>query len=136
MSILLSALRLHQPLPHWVEATISPSTSAGLRLPCDHRWPQVKPMAASRGGTPRLSYPAGLPGVGDEATWPAYEGHPNDPRAPDDPEHVGTAAALDDVIDALTAARNEVEREDDWTPRVAELVREAIESLQALEVEP
>jgi hypothetical protein len=23
-----------------------------------------------------------LPGPGDEATWPAYSGHPNDPRGP------------------------------------------------------
>lgn len=23
------------------------------------------------------------PGPGDEATWPSYAGHPNDPRAPD-----------------------------------------------------
>lgn len=23
-----------------------------------------------------------LPGPGDEVTWPAYAGHPNDPRAP------------------------------------------------------
>lgn len=118
MSILLEALRLHQPLPD------------------DFRWPQVRPMEASRRGVPRLSWPAGVPGMGDEATWGPCEGHPNDPRTPDGPEHAGTAAALDDVIDALTAARNEVEREDEWTPRVAELVREAIENLQAMEVEP
>ncbi len=24
-----------------------------------------------------------FPGFGDEATWPAYYGHPNDPRQPD-----------------------------------------------------
>lgn len=24
------------------------------------------------------------PGPGDEATWPPYSGHPNDPRDPDD----------------------------------------------------
>ena len=28
--------------------------------------------------------PTNCPGPGDEATWPAYAGHPNDPRAPDD----------------------------------------------------
>ena len=27
---------------------------------------------------------ANMPGPGDEATWPPYSGHPNDPRAPDD----------------------------------------------------
>lgn len=118
MGVLLHALHAHLPLP------------------ADFRWPQVRPMSASHRGTPRPVYPAGLPGLGDESTWPAYSGHPNDPRAPDSPEHAGTAAALDDVIDALTAARNEVERDDEWTPRVAELVREAIETLQAMEVEP
>lgn len=118
MSILLESLRLHQPLP------------------ADFRWPQVRPMQASRHGTPRPRWPAGVPGMGDEATWPAYAGHQNDPRAPDSPEHAGTAAALDDVIDALTAARNEVERTDDWTADAARLVRDAIEALQALEVEP
>jgi transposase len=29
---------------------------------------------------------ARIPGPGDEVTWPAYAGHPNDPRAPDEPE--------------------------------------------------
>lgn len=28
----------------------------------------------------------GFPGPGDEATWPPYYGHPNDPRAPLDEE--------------------------------------------------
>ena len=27
-----------------------------------------------------------LPGPGDPATWPAFAGHPNDPRHPDDDE--------------------------------------------------
>jgi hypothetical protein len=25
-----------------------------------------------------------MPGYGDEATWPEYEGHPNDPRESDE----------------------------------------------------
>jgi len=37
-----------------------------------------------------------LPGFGDEATWPPYTGHPNDPRASDGAGH-------DDDINARTA---------------------------------
>ena len=44
---------------------------------------------------------ATLPGPGDEATWPAYTGHPNDPRAPDDE---GRDAAIDErAAELLTA---------------------------------
>lgn len=118
MSILLESLRLHLPLP------------------ADFRWQQVKPMSASRSGAPRLSWPAGLPGVGDESTWPAYTGHPNDPRAPDGPEHAATLDAMSDAIGLLEQARAEVKRTDDWTDAAARLVREAIETLQALECEP
>jgi len=30
-----------------------------------------------------------MPGFGDEATWPAYDGHPNDPRNPGDDDDLG-----------------------------------------------
>jgi hypothetical protein len=44
---------------------------------------------------------ATLPGPGDEATWPAYTGHPNDPRAPDDE---GRDTAIDErAAELLTA---------------------------------
>jgi len=114
MSVMLEALRLRQPLP---------------------TWPQVPLQSGSRRGTPRLQWPAGLHGVGDEATWPAYEGHPNDPRGGDDPVHAGTIAALEDVISTLSRARDDVRRADDWTETAAALVRDAIEGLLALEVE-
>lgn len=108
---------------------------AHLPLPADFRWPQVRPQSASRRGEPRLSWPAGLPGAGDEATWPAYSGHPNDPRAPEPAEHAGTLDALSDVVSLVEEARTEVALRDDWTETAARLVREAIEALQAMEVE-
>mgnify|MGYP001547665931 CR=1 FL=1 len=47
-------------------------------------------------------------GSGDEATWPAYSGHPGDPRAPAEPElkpasaaHI--AAATAQALDAADA---------------------------------
>jgi len=114
MSVMLEALRLRQPLP---------------------TWPQVKPLAGSRRGAPRLQWPAGLPGYGDEATWPPCEGHPNDPRGGDDPVHALTIEALEDVISTLSRARDDVRRADHWTETAAALVRDAIEGLLALEVE-
>lgn len=44
---------------------------------------------------------AGLPGPGDEATWPPYSGHPNDPRAPIDDVDEG---AIDERAAELLAA--------------------------------
>jgi len=41
-----------------------------------------------------------LPGFGDEATWPAYDGHPNDPRRVDDYEEYD-GMTIADVIDYL-----------------------------------
>ncbi len=115
MSILMEALRLHKPLP----AT----------------WPQVPLRSESQRGTKRLQWPAGLPGYGDAATWPPFDGHPNDPRGGDDPVHALTIEALEDVISALRRARDDVRRADDWTETAAALVRDAIEALTALEVE-
>jgi len=37
-----------------------------------------------------------LYGYGDEATWPAYSGHPGDPRAPCEPD---IDEAIEDMID-------------------------------------
>lgn len=41
-----------------------------------------------------------LPGFGDEATWPAYDGHPNDPRHIDYEEEYD-GMTIEDVIDYL-----------------------------------
>ena len=46
-----------------------------------------------------------LPGRGDQATWPAYDGHANDPRAPlEDDEVQDTLDALDEAVDNIRAA--------------------------------
>lgn len=54
-----------------------------------------------------------LPGPGDEATWPPYAGHPNDPRAPDsgevdiheNPEYVSRVEDSDGwMLEAITEA--------------------------------
>ncbi len=50
-----------------------------------------------------------LPGPGDAATWPAYSGHPGDPRAPEGPreataEEVRQAAS--DLIDRALKSNN------------------------------
>jgi len=115
MSILMEALRLHKPLP----AT----------------WPQVPLRTGSRRGTERPRWPAGLPGYGDEATWPPCEQHPHDPRS-GELEHAATLDALSDVVSLIEQARVEVSLKDDWTPEAARLVRQAIEALEAMEVEP
>jgi hypothetical protein len=43
-----------------------------------------------------------LPGFGDEATWPPFSGHPNDPRHPGyDDEDGFDGMTIADVIDYL-----------------------------------
>ena len=48
-------------------------------------------------------------GPGDEATWPAFSGHPHDPRTPDDDSDDTTAEAIN-MVRALvvSAAASEV----------------------------
>jgi len=36
-------------------------------------------------------------GPGDEATWPPFAGHPNDPRAPDDGDDDTTLDVIEEV---------------------------------------
>lgn len=43
-------------------------------------------------------------GPGDEATWPAFSGHPHDPRTPDDDSDDTTAESIADVRCFLVAA--------------------------------
>ena len=108
--------------------TLPPATSGRARTACT-----AAPMSASAS---RPRWPAGVPGMGDEATWPEYAGHPNDPRGADGPEHAATLDALSDAIGLIEEARAEVALRDDWTDAAATLVRDAIALLQSLECEP
>ena len=62
-------------------------------------------------------------GPGDEATWPAFSGHPNDPRAPEDDSDDTTEEAIVDVFeyiaDALGAYRKNDRNEYDRVLREA-----------------
>lgn len=54
--------------------------------------------------------PAALPGRGDAATWPAYAGNPNDPRAPLDDDVQDQLDLLADVLDAVRRAEHYIRR--------------------------
>ena len=52
----------------------------------------------------QMSMNARLPGPGDESTWPACTGHPNDPRTPEAPdyEELDLAGKIRYLVDVYT----------------------------------
>jgi hypothetical protein len=71
-----------------------------------------------------------LPGFGDEATWPPFSGHPNDPRHPgyDDEEEEGAKGMkitivieIPDIADPNSPEADAIiEEVTDWTEEVRE----------------
>ena len=63
-------------------------------------------------------------GMGDSATWPAYAGHPNDPRTPDS----GDFDDVDQCQDLIAKIRNEIDMAE-----TALFLRDLEKSRKALE---
>ena len=68
-------------------------------------------------------------GPGDEATWPAPSGHPNDPRTDDDDVILGIIGALDEAEQCLRLARKALAADN--VDGCLELMRQAKLHLEA-----
>lgn len=71
----------------------------------------------------------GTPGYGDSATWPAYSGHPNDPRVTEADEERGWIAEQIRIAEGLIGRAERALMAGD-TDAARDLVRSAITELE------